>query len=98
MGCSRKFDKAKANLLRETKNYKLDTPYEVASYNSRLLMEESVWYVDNYIDELEGDPPLTMEECAHVAEECLRGRLKVRTSMYVYCNVMHVFQPSPDIC
>jgi insulysin len=85
-GLQQKFEKAKANLLRETKNYKLDTPYEVASYNSRLLMEETVWYVDNYIDELEGDPPLTMEECAHVAEECLRGRLKVRTSMYVYCN------------
>lgn len=73
-----KFEKAKANLLRETKNYRLDTPYEIASYNSRLLMEESVWYVDNYIAEMERGPPLTMQECAQVAEECLLGRVKVR--------------------
>lgn len=77
-----KFVKAKESLLRETKNYRLDTPYEVASYNSRLLMEESVWYVRNYIAEMEGPVaeknPLTMEECARVAEECLLGKIKVR--------------------
>ena len=39
----KKFLKAKEGLLRETKNYLLDTPYEVASYNAWLLMEESVW-------------------------------------------------------
>ena len=77
-----KFQKAKENLLRETKNYRLDTPYEVASYNSRLLLEESVFYLDNYVDEMEGEyaeqHPLSMEECAYVAEQCLTGRLKVR--------------------
>jgi insulysin len=76
-----KFMKAKESLLRETKNYRLDVPYEVANYNSRLLMEENVWYLDNYVDEMEGKnadrDPLTLEECAHIAEECLTGRLKV---------------------
>jgi hypothetical protein len=77
-----KFRKATESLLRETKNYRLDSPYEVANYNSRLLMEEDVYYLDNYVDEMEGEyaerNPLTMEECARVAEECLTGRLKVR--------------------
>jgi insulysin len=75
-----KFAKAKESLLRETKNYRLDTPYEVASYNSRLLLEENVWYLDNYIDEMEGPDaerdPLTMEECAQQAEESVTGRMK----------------------
>ena len=75
-----RFEKAKESLLRETKNYRLDTPYEVANYNSRLLMEENVWYLDNYVDEMEGEnamkDPLTMEECADIAEACLTGRLK----------------------
>lgn len=75
-----KFYKAKEGLLRETKNYRLDSPYEVASYNSRLLVEESVWYLDNYVNEMEGEVadlnPLTMEECALAAEESLIGRVK----------------------
>ncbi|KAG7364481.1 secreted/periplasmic Zn-dependent peptidase, insulinase-like protein [Nitzschia inconspicua] len=75
-----RFQKAKDNLLRETKNYRLDTPYEVANYNSRLLMEENVWYLDDYIDEMEGENaerfPLTMEECAKEAESCLSGNMK----------------------
>lgn len=75
-----RFDKAKESLLRETKNYRLDTPHEIANYNSRLLMEENVWYLDDYIDEMEGanaeKDPLSMEECASVAEACLTGRLK----------------------
>lgn len=75
-----KFDKAKENLLRETKNYRLDPPYEVASYNGRLFMEESVWYLDNYVDLMEGMEakrhPLTMYECATAAEECLTGSIK----------------------
>jgi len=79
-GLYNRFEKAKESLLRETKNYRLDTPYEVANYNSRLLMEENVWYLDNYVDELEGEhaerDPLTMEQCAHVAEESLTTRLK----------------------
>jgi insulysin len=79
-GLAMKFKKAHDNLLRETKNYRLDTPYEIASYNARLILEESVWYVDNYIDEMEGSnaekDPLTMEECGRVAEESLRGRIR----------------------
>jgi len=75
-----RFEKAKESLLRETKNYRLDTPHEVANYNSRLLLEENVWYLDNYVDELEGEhaekDPLTMEQCANVAEESLTSRLK----------------------
>lgn len=76
-----KFEKAKESLLRETKNYRLDTPYEVCNYNSRLLMEEKVWYLDDYVSEMEGERaeqnPLTMQECAQIAEECLTGRLKL---------------------
>ena len=74
-----KFNRAKDDLCRETKNYRLDSPYEVANYNSRLLIEESVWYIDNYINEMEGSAgvsPLTMEECAQVTEECLSDRIK----------------------
>jgi insulysin len=77
-----KFQTAKESLLRETKNYRLDAPYEVCNYNSRLLMEENVWYLDDYVSEMEGEyaerDPLTMEECAQVVEQCLTGRLKVR--------------------
>jgi len=76
-----KFEKAKESLLRETKNYRLDAPYEVASYNSRLLLEERVWFLEDYVREMEGEfaerDPLTMEECAQVAEEAFTGRHKV---------------------
>jgi insulysin len=76
---SDKFEKAKESLLRETKNYRLDVPYEVANYNSRLVMEENVWYLDDYVDLMEGEyaekDPLTMEQCADVAEACLTDRL-----------------------
>eukprot|EP00980_Cylindrotheca_fusiformis_P026152 scaffold15472_cov117-Cylindrotheca_fusiformis.AAC.16 len=72
-----KFQKAKENLLRETKNYRLDAPYEVANYNSRLLLEGNVWHLDDYVDEMEGDVaernPLSMEECGNVVLECLTG-------------------------
>lgn len=75
-----KFEKAKQGLLRETKNFRLDAPNEVANYNSRLLIEESVWYLDNYIDEMEGpfseNDPLVMEECGKVIEECIGTRVK----------------------
>lgn len=74
------FERAREGLLRETKNYRLDPPHEVANYNSRLFMEENVWYLDNYINEMEGEDskryPLTMLECAQVAEECFTGRVK----------------------
>jgi len=74
------FNKARDNLLRETKNFRLDSPYEIANYNSRLLMEQQVWHVDDYSNEMEGEyadrDPLTMEECARVVEESLLGRVK----------------------
>jgi secreted Zn-dependent insulinase-like peptidase len=86
-----KFQKAKENLLRETKNYKLDTPYEICAYNSRLVMEQNVWYLDNYVNEMEGEyaerDPLTMEECARVAEECLTGRVKVSCKRHVSVQI-----------
>jgi secreted Zn-dependent insulinase-like peptidase len=43
-------------------------------------MEETVWYLDNYVDEMEGDiakrHPLTMQECAKVVEESFTGRIQ----------------------
>ena len=46
-----------------------------------------VWHVSNYIAEMEGEyaekQPLTIEECAKVAEECLTGRLSVSTYDYI---------------
>jgi len=78
-GLAMKFDKAVENLLKDTKNTKYESPYETASYMSRMLLESNVWHINNYIGELEGEyaekNPLTMEECAKVAEECLTGRL-----------------------
>lgn len=74
------FDRARESLLRETKNYRLDPPYEVANYNSRLLIEENVWYLDNYVDVMEGSEhevsPLTMTECAEAARLSVSGRVK----------------------
>lgn len=82
-----KFSKALYNLSRETKNYKLDAPYELNNYNSRILMEEKAWHVDAYIKEMEGELadkfPLSMEECgAKMQEAMLNGR------NYMECLVM----------
>lgn len=89
------FQKAQENLLRETKNYRLDSPYEVCNYNARLMLEESVWYMENYVDEMEGSGaekyPLTMEECAEAAERCLTGRLKVRIIVIGRIQVAYLF-------
>ena len=75
-----KFDIAVEGLLRETKNYRLDAPSEVANYNSRLLIEQNVWCLDSYVAEMEGElahrNPLTMDECANEARLSLMGRLK----------------------
>jgi secreted Zn-dependent insulinase-like peptidase len=83
-GLHLKFDKATKNLLRETKNFRLESPYETASYISRVLLEHNVWHVSNYIAELEGEMsnsrPLTLAECAKVAEEALTQRLMVSLS------------------
>jgi len=88
-----KFDKATKNLLRETKNFRLESPYETASYISRVLLEHNVWHVSNYIAELEGEianrHPLTLGECAKVAEEALTQRLMVSVSPSI--NYAQVF-------
>jgi len=79
-----KFQKATINLLRQTKNCQLDSPLETANYNGRVLIEESVWHLDNYLDEFVGvgsddgqdRDSMTMEECAIVVEESImNGRL-----------------------
>jgi len=74
------FSKAKDDLLRQTKNYVYDSPYETATYNFRMLCETPVWHVNDYIGEMEGPDaeaePLTLKECAEAAEECLFGRTK----------------------
>eukprot|EP01082_Thalassiosira_pseudonana_P014750 g13239.t1 g13239 contig8:228642-231771(-) len=70
----------KENLLRQTKNYIFDSPYETGSYNLRVLLETPVWHVNDYIAEMEGPDadaePLTLKECAEAAEQCLFGRSK----------------------
>lgn len=69
-----KFENAKEALLRETKNYRLDAPYEVNNYNSRLLLEEKVWFLDDYITIMEakdGEHALDMCACANAAFKSL---------------------------
>lgn len=74
------FRKAKENLLRQTKNYIFEAPYETGSYNNRMLLETPVWHINDYTAEMEGPDaeaePLTMKECAEIAEQCLFGRSK----------------------
>lgn len=74
------FGKATENLLRQTKNNMYESPYETGAYNLRMLCETPVWHVDDYVAEMEGPDaeadPLTMKECAEVAEQCLFGRTK----------------------
>ena len=54
----------------ETENFKLDPPYELANYNSRLLLEENVWTVEQYLKEI---PGLTIRDCGELAKSCLSG-------------------------
>jgi len=71
------FEKSRQNLLRETSNFVFDAPYDVCQYGLRMLCESPVWHVDDYISELEdSEEPLTMKECAEIAEQCLFGRTK----------------------
>lgn len=76
-GLALKFRKAKEGLLRQSKNHRLTAPYKLCSYNTRLLSEENVWHVNNYVDEMEGEyadkNPLTMKDCAEAAETSLAG-------------------------
>ena len=41
-GLAKKFNTATKNLLKDTKNYRYDSPYETASYISRMLLESNV--------------------------------------------------------
>ncbi len=74
------FAKARDDLLRQTKNYVYDSPYETATYNLRNMGEAPVWHIRDYIGEMEGPDaeaePLSLKECAEAAEECLFGRTK----------------------
>ena len=76
-----KFDKAREALLQETKNFRLDPPHEVVNYNTRLVMEEKAFYLDDYVNEMEGPMadqfPLTMEECADYVTEGMLGKTKI---------------------
>lgn len=76
-----KFNKARESLLQETKNFRLDPPHEVVNYNSRLIMEEKAYYLDDYVNEMEGPEaeqfPLTMEECADYLKEGMLGKTKI---------------------
>jgi insulysin len=76
---ARTVEKATKNLLRETKNFRLESPYETASYISRMMLEHNVWHVSNYIAELEGSfadkNPVTPAEVANLMEEVLTSRL-----------------------
>jgi secreted Zn-dependent insulinase-like peptidase len=89
-----KFDKGKKNLVRETKNFRLESPYETASYISRMLLEHNIFHVSNYIDEMEGEfaerNPVTLAECAKIAEECLTQRLGVSKYRYMQNNHQYV--------
>eukprot|EP00549_Striatella_unipunctata_P007735 CAMPEP_0118685052 /NCGR_PEP_ID=MMETSP0800-20121206/7011_1 /TAXON_ID=210618 ORGANISM="Striatella unipunctata, Strain CCMP2910" /NCGR_SAMPLE_ID=MMETSP0800 /ASSEMBLY_ACC=CAM_ASM_000638 /LENGTH=466 /DNA_ID=CAMNT_0006581879 /DNA_START=61 /DNA_END=1458 /DNA_ORIENTATION=- len=71
------FDKAWQNLLRQTRNSKLGSPHEVNLYNSRMLMEENAWYLDDYLAELDGE--LTMEECGQVIQDSLFGPVRIES-------------------
>lgn len=76
---TRTVEKATKNLLRETKNFRMESPYETASYISRMMLEHNVWHVSNYIAELEGSfadkNPVTPSEVANLMEEVLTSRL-----------------------
>ena len=75
---AQRFEKAKTNLMRETKNFELDSPYETASYNARVLMEEKAWHLPAYIEEM--DRGMSMQECVTIMEECLTGQNKVSST------------------
>jgi hypothetical protein len=57
-----------------------------------------VWHLSNYIDEMEGEyaekDPLTLAECAKVAEESLTKRVLVRLILFSHSQVAHNFQQS----
>lgn len=61
----------------------INTPFLtilIAHLECTQLLETPVWHINDYVGEMEGPDaeaePLTMKECAEVAEECLFGRSK----------------------
>jgi len=73
---SKSFEVQAETLLTETQNFALDPPYEIASYNLRLLLEERVWHIDEYAAALKS-PSLTMAKCAEVVTGCLMDRVDI---------------------
>lgn len=72
---ARSFAVQTEHLLRETRNFAFEPPYELASYNSRFLLEERVWHVCSYEEVMENE--LSMKECANVVRECFSGRVDI---------------------
>eukprot|EP00814_Leptocylindrus_danicus_P018865 CAMPEP_0116006758 /NCGR_PEP_ID=MMETSP0321-20121206/1916_1 /TAXON_ID=163516 /ORGANISM="Leptocylindrus danicus var. danicus, Strain B650" /LENGTH=1168 /DNA_ID=CAMNT_0003475367 /DNA_START=833 /DNA_END=4340 /DNA_ORIENTATION=- len=73
-----KYGKSLESLRRQTANFQLDPPYEVCDYNTRLIVEENVWTVSNYLAEMNDTKnPLTMLECANIMEETLLGSIRI---------------------
>lgn len=74
-----KYTKALESLHRETANFNLDTPYEVANYNSRLLLEQSTWTIPQYLREMEKildtDVEKAMAECGRIMYDCLFSKV-----------------------
>jgi len=70
-----KYSKALESLHRETSNFNLDPPYEVANYNSRLLLEQSTWTIPQYLREMNSlmrmNTVEAMAECGHVIRDAL---------------------------
>ena len=52
----------------ETENFELDPPYELANYNSRLVLEENVWTVEQYLAEISD---VTIRDCGELVKSCL---------------------------
>jgi len=71
------FQKAKESLLRETKNHLMDAPYEICNYNSRIIMEQPVWHVNQYLEILEQNSNITLKECYRAVKEAFCGNVKI---------------------
>ncbi|GMH94643.1 hypothetical protein TrST_g5784 [Triparma strigata] len=77
---SRSYETQAEGLRIETKNFGLDPPYEIANYNSRYLLEDRVWHVDEYEEVMKDG--VGINECGKVAKECFMGKLNVN-SLYM---------------
>ena len=74
-----KYRKALESLHRETSNFNLDPPHEVANYNARLFLEESTWTIPRYLREmneiLEMDVQKAMIECGRIINDCFYSKV-----------------------